>query len=334
MKSAVLLNWQLAIDNQIMPNPFTKLIDPAYPATALELERGSASMLQLEGGRRKSFTLRRAGSMTLSESLIRPSFEEPNIADRAELAEALTELATSAGLLRQRKWSVALPEATARALILTPDSQATSKSELEEILNWKMERGFGAPVDEVSISRERLAKDKQGRDRYLAVGVRNSVLAEYESVFKALGWRAGLVLPRHFGEARWLTTNGKEGDSLLLTAHAEGFTAAVFRDKHPLILRSVVCAPEEREDEFYRLLLFYRDRQSAEGEEKSSERIAHLLVVGPGFSKQRASEIADETLGGHVHALGPADVGLQLPASDLSFDAIAAAAGLATLHWQ
>ena len=315
-----------------MPNPLTKLIDPTYPATALELERGSASMVQLEGGRRKSFALRRAGSITLPESLIRPSFEEPNISDRAELAEALTELATSAGLLRQRKWSVALPEASARALILTPDSQVTSKSELEEILNWKMERGFGAPVGEVSISRERLAKDKQGRDRYLAVGVRNSVLAEYESVFSALGWRAGLVLPRHFGEARWLTTNGKDGDSLLLTAHDEGFTAAVFRNRHPLILRSVVCAPEEREDEFYRLLLFYRDRQTAESE-GASERIAHLLVVGPGFSKQRASEIADETLGGHVHALGPADVGLQLPASQLSFDAIAAAAGLATLHW-
>lgn len=289
-------------------------------------------MVQLEGGR-GSFALRRGASITLPDSLIRPSFEEPNIADRAELAEALNELATSAGLLRQRKWSVALPEASARTLIVTPDSQVTSKSELEEILNWKMERGFGAPVDQVSISRERLAKDSQGRDRFLAVGVRNSILAEYESVFSSLGWRAGMVLPRHFGEARWLSRNGKNGDSLLLTAHDQGFTAAVFRDQHPLILRSVVCAPEEREDEFYRLLLFYRDRQTAEGEANSSERIAHLLVLGSGFSKQRAIEIADETLGGHVHALGPADVGLQFPASDLNFDTIAAAAGLATMHW-
>ena len=316
-----------------MSNPVSKLIEPWYPAAALGLERGSASMVQLESGRGKSFALRRGASISLPDSLIRPSFDEPNIADRSELAEALNELATSAGLLRQRKWSVALPEASARTLILTPDSQVTSKSELEEILNWKMERSFGTSLDEVSISRERLSKDNQGRDRYLAVAVRNSVLAEYESVFNSLGWRSGMVLPRHFGEARWLTRNGNDGDSLLLTAHDEGFTAAVFRDKHPLILRSVVCAPEEREDEFYRLLLFYRDRQTAEGEENSSERIAKLLVLGPGFSKQRASEIADETLGGHVHALGPADVGLQLVSSDFSFDTIAAAAGLATMHW-
>jgi hypothetical protein len=311
----------------------SKLIDPRYPAAALGLERGGASIVQLEGIRGKSFALRRAASVRLPDALIRPSFEEPNIADRAELAAALNELATSAGLLRQSKWSVALPEASARTLILTPDTQVTSKSELEEILNWKMERSFGAPVTEVSISRERLAKDRQGRDRYLAVGVRNSVLAEYESVFSSLGWRCGMVLPRHFGEARWLTRNGKGSDSLLLTTHDEGFTAAVFRDQHPLIMRSVVCAPDEREDEFYRLLLFYRDRQTAESEDSSQERIAQLLVVGPGFNKQRASEIADETLGGHVHVLGPADVGLQLPTSELSFDAIAAAAGLATMHW-
>lgn len=292
-------------------------------------------MVQLEGSRGNSFALRRAASILLPDALVSPGFEESNITDRAELAEALNELATSAGLLRQRKVSVALPEAAARALILTPESQVTSKSELEEILNWKMERGFGAPVDEVSISRQRLAKDRQGRDRYLAIGVRNSVLAEYESVFTSLGWRAGMVLPRHCGEARWLIRNGNStgGDSLLVTSHDEGFTAAVFRDKQPLILRSVVCTWAEREDEFYRLLLFYRDRQTAESENDSAERISRLLVVGPGFTKERASEIADETLGGHVHALGPADVGLQLPASELSFDAIAGAAGLATMHW-
>ena len=109
----------------------------------------------------------------------------------AELVEALSELATGAGLLRQRKWSVALPEATTRTLILTLESQVTSRIELEEILKWKMERGFGAPVDELSISRDRLPSDSQGRGRYIAVALRASVLWEYESVFQSLGWSAG-----------------------------------------------------------------------------------------------------------------------------------------------
>ncbi len=258
-----------------MSNPLTKLIDPWYPATALGLERGMAAMVQLEGGRKNAFALRRAASITIADSLIRPGFDEPNIADLSELAEVLTELGNSAGLLRQRKWSIALPEASSRTLIF----------------------------------------------------------AEYESVFAALGWRSGLILPRHVGESRWLTRNGNAGDSLLVTSHDEGFTAAIFRDRQPLILRSVLCEPGEREDEFYRLLLFYRDRRSSEAEHGAPQALARLLVVGTGFGKDRASEIANETLGGHLRVLGAADVGLQLPAADLSFDLVAAPAGLATLHW-
>src|SRR6266705_5347653 len=152
-----------------MSNPLTKLIDPWYPATALGLERGMAAMVQLEGGRKNAFALRRAASITIADSLIRPGFDEPNIADLSELAEVLTELGNSAGLLRQRKWSIALPEASSRTLILTLESHVGSKSELDDVLKWKMERGFGSPIEELSISNESLPPDNQGRARYLAV---------------------------------------------------------------------------------------------------------------------------------------------------------------------
>ena len=295
------------------------------------LDRGIASIVQLEGGRKGAFSLRRAASINLSDSLIRPSFEESNIEDLSQLVEVLKELATSAGLLRQRRWSVTLPEATSRILILTMEVGG-SKAELEEVLKWKMERGFGSSIDELSISKESLPRDSQGRDRYLVVGVRLSVLAEYESVFSSLGWRAGMMLPRHLGESRWLIKNGRAGDSLLLTAHDEGFTAAIFRGREPLILRSVACEPDEREDEFYRLLLFYRDRRTSETD-NSGQSLAQLMVLGRGFEKERATEIARETLGDHLHVLSAQDVGLVLPGGDLSFDAIAGPAGLASLHW-
>ena len=97
-----------------------------------------------------------------------------------------------------------------------------------------MDRGFGVPLEELSISREALTKDPQGRDRYLVVGTRVAVLAEYENVFSALGWRAGLIRPRHLGEAQWLTGNGFGGDTLLVSSSGAGFTAMVFRDKQPI----------------------------------------------------------------------------------------------------
>jgi hypothetical protein len=243
----------------------------------------------------------------------------------------LNELATSAGLLRQKRWSLSLPEATARTLVLTLESQSQSAGELQDVLRWKIERGFGIPVEELSVSKERLQKDPQGRDRYLVIAVKRAVLAEYEAVLESLGWRAGLILPRHLGEAQWLVRNGSAGDSLLLSGSSQGFTGVIFRDKHPLIVRTVECTEEEFEDEFYRLLLFYRDRSTPET--GGAPGLARLMVVGEGITKQRAGEIVNEAMGGDLRPLEAEDLGLQLPSRDFSFDSIAAPAGLATMSW-
>ncbi|MEP6637378.1 MAG: hypothetical protein ABJB97_11690 [Acidobacteriota bacterium] len=313
-----------------MPNPFSKLVNPWYPSTALGLEKGIATIVDLEHGRGGS-NLRRAATLKLPESIMLSSFDEQNILDEAEMVTALSELASSAGLLRQKRWSVSLPEANARTLILTLETQSGSNSELEDVLRWKMNRGFAIPLEELSISRERLPKDDQGRDRYLVVATRLSLLEEYESLFSALGWRAGLVLPRHIGESQWLKRNGNAGDSLLLSSSEEGFTAVVFRNKQPLILRTILCEAQEREDEFYRLLLFYRDRRTTDHQ---AGQLSNLLVTGEGFDKERATEIVNETLGGNLRPLEASDVGLRLPTNELSFDSIVAPAGLATLAWK
>ncbi len=315
-----------------MPNPLAKLVNPRYPATALGFEKGIATLVQLERGRGGSASLKRGATVALPETLIRPSFDEPNISDSRELAAALKELATSAGLLQQKRWSVALPDAASRTLILTLESPAATRAELEEVLTWKMERGFGTPLDELSISRERLPADPQGRARYLAVATPTAVLAEYENVMHSLGWRAGLIVPRHIGEGQWLTLNGSGGDSLLLSSSERGFTAVVFRGKQPLIVRTVACDPEECEDELFRLLLFYRDRRGGEPEQPG--QLSRMLIVGKLIGKDRACEIVSETIGIDLRSLEAADLGLHLVTRELSFDAIAAPSGLATLSWQ
>jgi Tfp pilus assembly PilM family ATPase len=309
----------------------SRLVDPRYPATAIGLDKTVASVVQIERIRGSACKLRRAATFNIADSLIRPSFDETNIENAQSLAGVLNELATSAGLLRQKRWSLTLPEATAKTLVLTMESQVQSNAELQEVLQWKVERGFGAPVEELSISRERLQKDTQGRDRYLVVAVRKAILAEYEAVLQSLGWRVGLILPRHLGEAQWLVRNGATGDSLLLSGSSQGFTGVIFRDKHPLIVRTVTCTEDEFEDEFYRFLLFYRDRSAPEV--GSGHGLLRLMVIGEGITKERAGEIVNETTGGDLRPLEAQDLGLQLPTREFSFDSIAAPAGLATLSW-
>jgi hypothetical protein len=308
-------------------NPLHKLVRPRFPPAAVGIESNSASVVQLDRAR-GGWVVRRAASINLPAGLIKPSFDQTNISDHNEVARTLTDLVTSAGLLRQRKFSASLPEAATRSAMVTIEGTATSRRENEELFEWKVERSFGAPLSELRVSRELMTPDAQRQTRYLVNAIRHDVLAEYESLFHALRWHAGLILPRHAGEEQWLR-NGNGGDGLLFTAHEEGFTAVLMRGDRPLAVRSVFCEPAECDDELHRILLFYRDRAGAQVE----TAVDRLLVIGEHLDKRRVADIAQDALGVNLKPLNAADVGLRLPTDSLNFDAIAAPAGLARLAW-
>ena len=312
-----------------MPSPIHKLVRPRLPSAAVGIESNAASVVQLDRAR-GGFVIRRAASINLPAELIKPSFDQPNITDTTVLAMALTDLATSAGLLRQRKFSAALPEAATRSTVVTIEGTSGSRRETEEMFEWKIERSFGAPASELRVSRELMAPDAQRQTRYLVNAIRREILAEYESLFERLRWHVGLILPRHTGEEQWLRNGNRGGDGLLLTAHEEGFTAVLMRGEKPLALRSVFCDPEECDDELHRILLFYRDRVGTPDQATSIER---LLVVGERLDKNRVAELAREAFDVSLKLLGAADVGLLVPSNNLDFDVIAAPAGLARLAW-
>ena len=328
-------------------NPLKRLVSPRYPSAAVGLSGEAACVIQLDrrGG---SFVVRAASVLPLPQGLVRPGFDEQNVADHAALARSLADATSSAGLARRRRWSVALPEASTRTSILTMETQPASRSEAEEMLRWKTERALGAPLDELRVSRERLKPDPQGRERHLVTAVRLSVLAEYEQVFASLGWHAGLILPRHAGEAWWLMRDGggaDSSDSLLVSAHPEGFTALILRAREPLYVRTVSCEPEDRADELYRFLLFYRDRNApaeAEGGADAApapparfaaDRIGRLLVAGAGLDEAQAGAVIEETLSSPPRAVRAEELRLSLPTREIDFAQIAAPAGLAALAW-
>ncbi|MCA1633737.1 MAG: hypothetical protein LC802_08465 [Acidobacteria bacterium] len=320
-------------------NPLSRFIAPRLPPAAIGLSGEGVSVVQLER-RRDVFAVRRAGYVPLPAGLLHPSFDEGNIADTTELANTLAELASGTGLAKRRRWSVALPEAATRTLILTMEGGAASRAEGEEMMRWKIERTIGAPLNELRVARERLPADAQGRARHLVTAVHLSVLAEYEAVFAALGWQTGLMVPRHMGEATWLKRDGDRGtDSLLVSSHPEGFTAVVMRAGQPLYVRGIICDVEDRADELYRFILFYRDRTAppaAAGEEPSpwpTDTIGQLLVAGTGLDEAQASAIVEETLAAPPRTLHASDVRLAFPTDEIDFRQIAAPAGLAALAW-
>ncbi len=307
------------------------LTKPNYPKAALGIEAESVTALALQKEGRRRFGIKQAATVELPAYLLTPNFLEQNIHSSAEMLTLLEEAVITAGLQKQKRWSVSLPGNTARTAILTLENEPASKEELTQILDWKTENTFGAPAGELRISRRKISPDKEGKARYFATAIKLSVVDEYETLFEQLGWQAGLVLPRAVSEAKWLIAEKGAADSLLISSQSDGFTALLLRGDEPAVVRTVTCTENERDDEIFRLLMFYRDRLA---DEQSGNVLEKLLVIGKDITSARLREIASEALGRTLNILRPEDVGLNLPASNLKFDELAAPAGLATLGWR
>lgn len=306
------------------------LTEPSFPKTAFGIERTSITALSLQrsGGK---YGIRQAATVEVPANLINPSFIERNITEPTQFRFLLEEAVTSAGLRNQKRWSVSLPSSTARTAIITLEASAGAKGESEEIFDWKAEQSFGLPASQLRITRDKIAPDADGRIRYFATAVKLSVINEFETIFEQFGWKCGLILPRAISESKWLVDGSGLRDSLLISSQTDGFTAIMLRGTEPFVVRTVTCQQSELDDEIYRLLLFYNDRFSDETTGRSLDRV---LLVGSGFSLARISEISKDALGRVMQILKADDVGLNIPIGSLSFDDLAAPAGLASFAYQ
>ena len=305
------------------------LTTPNFPKAAIGIEHNAITALSLRREGRGTYGIDRAATIELPKNLLNPSFTERNITAPKEFRVLLEEAATSAGLLSNKRWSVALPSSTARSAILTIDNDAAAKSQVEEIIDWKAEQSFGAPSGELRITRYPISHDRDGKLRFFATAVKLAVIDEYETIFEQFGWKAGLILPRAVAESRWLSSDPM--DSLLISSQSDGFTAVLLRRGEPNVVRSVSCGPAEVDDEIYRLLMFYNDRFTTGGEGNMLNR---LLLIGRDLVPERIRSISSEAFGRALTVLRSDDVGLSVPIGSLSFDDLAAPAGLASLGWR
>jgi hypothetical protein len=122
---------------------------------------------------------------------------------------------------------------------------------------------------------------------------------------------------------------GLEDDQVVVSLNERGFDAVIVRGQEPLMVREVECAPEERENEFYRLMVFYRDRLTLEGADKPLNR---ALMIGPIPEQHRFRNVLASAMERQVVTLDPQQIGLKIDPS-APFSNFAAAGGLATMAW-
>ena len=302
---------------------------PRAPNTAAGFVDDNFAVVDLRRGRR-GFYLASSAVTQLPAGLITPNFDTLNIQDTDEMCQTIAQTAHAAGLSNKKRWSVALPDAAARTIVVTLESRPSNRRELNEIISWKIERVIATPSADLRISRQRL-NPAGGQDRYVVTVARSDVLAQFESVFAGMGWNAGLILPRHMGEAQWLMWDDSPGDKMLVSANRSGFTSLIVRNGDPVLVRTSVCEADSIADELHRFALYYRDRL-VNGTEYANT-LTRILVLG-GIDLAEARSAVSDAIDSQPRALDPSEFGMDLKGEPIRFDQLAGAAGLATIAWQ
>src|SRR5215475_13117461 len=308
----------------VLSDLFNYLTAPRLPRTSLSISETHLAMITLKRSG-DDFEPRSLGVSRLPAGIVRASFTEPNVADEPALYEQLSKTAARSGMEGIKELSVSLPAGSARSIVTQLDAAPASRTELEQMIEWKAERGLGQKVADLRINYTRL-RDLGGRPQYLISATTSRVIAQYERIFERLGWHAGMIAPQHIGEAQWLMRQGLNDDQVVVSLNERGFDTVIVRGQEPLMVREVECAPEERENEFYRLMVFYRDRLELEG----SKSLSRSLMIGPAYEQRRFSSVLSSAMERPITKLEPKQIGLRAD-PNAPFDHFAAAGGLATM---
>ena len=311
----------------LLSNVWDFLTTPSYPQTAVSINELQLALVSLRR-RRSEFEVLRLALTPLSAGIVQADFIHPNIHDEEAFRRAVDRLVAQSGAGKLTKLGVALPERAVRSLVVDFEHEPESQAELEQMLDWKIERGMGIKSSELRLSKRRLHAEGSRVYWFISASHRN-VMAQYEKVFLDLGWQVGLTMPDYLAEARWLTRNRVGGDQVLVSINERGFVVVVVRGGEPVMVRQVECSRSEQEDEFFRMIVFYRDRVRPEGQTLSLDR---LLVIGTEEDRTRFRTVLSQAIEAPVSSLDPANLGLRgQPA--VPFSSIAAAAGLSTFAW-
>ncbi|MBO0859091.1 MAG: hypothetical protein J2P21_11565 [Chloracidobacterium sp.] len=310
----------------ILSDFFNYLTAPRLPRTSLSISETHLAMITLKRSG-DDFEPRNLGVSRFPSGIVRASFTEPNIVDERALFEHLTKTAARSGMESVKELSVSLPAGSARSIVTQLDAAPVSQTELEQMIEWKTERGLGQKFSDLRVNYTRLS-DLGGRPQYLISATTSRVIAQYERIFERLGWHAGMIAPQHIGEAQWLMRQHLNDDQVVVSLNERGFDTVIVRGQEPLMVREVECAPEERENEFYRLMVFYRDRLELEG----SKSLSRALMIGPAIEQRRFSSVLSSAMERPITTLELKQIGLRAD-PNAPFDHFAAAGGLATMAW-
>ena len=230
----------------------------------------------------------------LAPGTLVPDLTESNFRDGAAVRQAIENTLGGIGG-RGHDVIAVLPDTAVRVVLVDFETLPAKSEEAEAVVRFRLKKSLPFNVDEARISYH--AQTAASGVRVVAAVVLNSVLQEYESAFRDVGYNPGVVLPSMLAA---LGAADAERPTLVIKVDARTISVAILDQEQMLLFRTlenvrgVTISGEQLAEEVYPSVVFFQDTYSL--------NIERIYVAGlPEFASAAAALKAQT--GAHVEEL-------------------------------
>lgn len=163
------------------------------PVAGMEITASAIRMAQVEKSGR-TWRLVKSASIPLPEGTIKSSFKSPNIGDAKLFLEALQRLLAEFDGA-SRTIGLSLPNEIVRILIRSYPKLPDSRSEIEKLISWNLEKSFHFPIENTKVSYQFSGEDALGVSHLLVTLAMKDVIRQYEDLLAEVNVDTRVVRP-------------------------------------------------------------------------------------------------------------------------------------------
>ena len=258
---------------------FRRLFVSAPPSVAVSISGSAVAAVQMDwkkGGPK----FRGYGHARLEEGAVTPMANGANVVDVGSLNETIREVIGQLKIAPSRI-ALILPDIVGKVSIVRLVSVPSRKTDLDEVLRWKIAESVPYPVEDAQIAYSSGIVGADGTREFVVSAVKREVVEEYESACLGAGLNPGYVDLETFNVINAVTAasllNVKHGkrsvfdaDWMLVNNAADNASVAIVRKDRLLSFRSLRVSNGTRlSDVMHQACMYYNDRLSGDSLERA-----------------------------------------------------------------
>ncbi len=169
-----------------------RFLRPNYPLVGIELREDAVVVARL-ARKANGFRLAGYGRKSLPAGAFSASVMQPELADPAALAHAVTEALKLAGAEGATRVSLAVPDTAARVFLADLAELPARRAQADEMIRFRIRKSIPFRPEESRLSWDVLGRTPDGRTMVLVAVTPERALRPVEAALHAAGLRCGLV---------------------------------------------------------------------------------------------------------------------------------------------